>query len=417
MTSKKNDNPMPGIEVKKNSKGEVVSYKFRCCVGRDDQNKQIWRTTTISKDDSRIEGLTPKKLITALNSIKHEWDEMQKAEYDRTHAKEDKSKIGFSDFVTTRWWPDHVLDGSHTPTSISFYKYMSDDLVDYFGKKKLSTIDAESVKRYIKYLNTEATTKTGDPLSATTIVRHYQTLRNVLNYALRFGYLKDDPCKNLTVKDKPRKENKSIDFLAPKDAQRFMNALENEPLYWKCMLNVLIVTGVRRGECVGLQWGDLDAEKLTLTISRNVSVDANSPEKMHIGTTKSKESRVVPISSRLYNLLMALRREQEAKYQAALLPTAYIFCSEPNAYRPVYPTEPTRYVRKFIKRHNLPNVSPHDLRHSAATLALEAGADLKDVQTLLGHKDPSTTLKFYTGVSEEKKRRTVEGIESIIVNG
>ena len=58
--------------------------------------------------------------------------------------------------------------------------------------------------------------------------------------------------------------------------------------------------------------------------------------------------------------------------------------------------------------------SPHKLRHTAATLALESGADLKQVQQLLGHKDPSTTMKFYAGVTEEAQRRPVEGIESII---
>ena len=69
---------------------------------------------------------------------------------------------------------------------------------------------------------------------------------------------------------------------------------------------------------------------------------------------------------------------------------------------------------KFVKRNNLPKVSPHDLRHTAATLALESGADLKQVQELLGHKDPSTTMGFYTGVTEEAQRRTIEGIESLI---
>ena len=71
-------------------------------------------------------------------------------------------------------------------------------------------------------------------------------------------------------------------------------------------------------------------------------------------------------------------------------------------------------MAQFVKRHHLPNMSPHDLRHTAATLALESGANLKDVQQLLGHADPSTTMAFYTGVTEEAQRRTVEGIESMI---
>lgn len=192
---------------------------------------------------------------------------------------------------------------------------MSDDIVAYFGdKKRLAQIDAEAVKRYIKYLNTEATTKSGQPLSATTVVRHYQTLRNIINYAIRFGYLKDDPCKNLSEKDKPHLNNKKIDFLTPEQAQKFMKCLNDEPLFWQCFMNILITTGLRRGECVGLQWGDMDSDKLQITVKRNVTMDKEAENKIHIGETKTKEQRVVPISQRLNGMFKRFKAEQEGKW-------------------------------------------------------------------------------------------------------
>ena len=380
------------------------------CVGRDEQGKQIWRTTTIQ----RPEGLTPAKERKEVERQADAWEQEQKAEYERTHSKEDKAKITFAEFVHKRWWTDHVMDGTHSLNSISFYRYNAEDLVSYFGKKRLNSIDAEAVKRYIKYLNTEAVSKNGKPLSPTTIQHRFGTLRNILEYARRFRYIQFDPCQDLTQKEKPHRGKKKVDFLEPAQAQRFIQCVAEEPLYWRCLLNVLITTGLRRGECVGLQWGDVDGEKLTISVSRSVSIDKDSPDKIHVGTTKTGDERIVPISLRLYSLLQSFRREQEAKYQATMLPTAFIFCSESNPYLPIYPTTPTRYVAKFVKRHNLPNVSPHDLRHTAATLALESGADLKQVQELLGHRDASTTMQFYAGVTDEAKRRTVEGIESLI---
>lgn len=403
---------MATIIEKKNKAGTLISYKIMVCVGRDEQNKQVWRTTTLARPD----GLTPAKERKEIERQADAWEQEQKAEYERTHSKEDKSKITFADFVHNRWWTDHVMDGTHTPSSISFYNYMSEDLVSYFGKKKLNSIDAEAVKRYIKYLNTEAVSKSGEPLAPTTIQHHFGTLRNIMQYARRFHYIQFDPCQDLSQKEKPHRGKKKVDFLEPAQAQRFIQCVSDESLYWQCLLNVLITTGLRRGECVGLQWGDLDGEKLTLSISRNVSIDKDSPEKYHIGDTKTGEDRVVPISLRLYGLLMSFKREQETKYQASLMPSAFMFCSETNPYAPLYPTTVTRHVSKFIKRHNLPNVSPHDLRHTAATLALESGADLKQVQELLGHKDASTTMQFYAGVTDEAKRRTVEGIESLITS-
>lgn len=401
---------MATIIEKKDRQGKTQKYKLVCCVGRDEFNKQVWRTKTIDRPD----GLTPTRELKEVKRIADEWETAQKAEYEKTHIKTDKERITLAEFVNKHWWPDHVLDGEHTPSSISFYKYMSDDILEYFGdKKKLSQIDAEAVKRYIKYLRTQATTKNGNPLSAATVQHHFGTLRNILEYARRFHYIKTDPCQDLTQKEKPHRDSKKVDFLAPEQAQRFMKCLDDEPLFWRCFMNVLITTGLRRGEAVGLQWGDIDHEKLTLSIQRNVTIDRNSAEKIHIGNTKTKEARTVPISKRVYNMLMAFKSEQDKNY-GILMPNAYIFNSPTNPYKPIYPTEPTRWQSRFVERNNLPRVSPHDLRHTAATLALESGADLKQVQDLLGHKDPSTTLAFYAGVSEEAQRRTVEGIESLI---
>lgn len=401
---------MATIDTRKNKQGEVSGYRLRCCVGRNQQYKQVWRTCTIP----RPEGLTPARERKEVQRLADEWEAGQKAEYERTHAKESKDKISFRDFVKNHWWPDHVLDGEHTPSTISFYQHMSADLISYFGeKKRLNQIDAETVKRYIGYLRKDARTKRGEPYSASTIQYHYKALVNVLDYARRLHYIEANPCADLSPKEKPHKESKKIDFLDSAQAREYLHCLDTEPLFWRCFENLLITTGLRRGEAVGLQWGDISADGLTLTISRNITPDKSAENKLHIGQTKGKEARTVPISRRVYSLLMERKAEQENQY-GLVMPNAYIFNRDGDAYRPVYPTVPTRWQRRFVKRHGLASISPHDLRHTAATLALEGGADLKQVQELLGHKDPTTTLQFYAGVSKEQQRRTVEGIENLI---
>ena len=141
--------------IKKNiSKNGEVTYWVRACVGRDEQNRQVWRRTTLQSP-----GLTPKKEEDEIKRQADAWEQKQREDFERTHAREDREKITFADFVRFHWWPDHVLDGTHTPSSISFFKHTSDNVVAYFGTKRLTQIDAEMVKRYIKYLNTEATTK------------------------------------------------------------------------------------------------------------------------------------------------------------------------------------------------------------------------------------------------------------------
>lgn len=400
---------MATLTTKTDDAGKPISYKFTCCVGRDDNGKQVWRTKTV-KSPHYSEAKEKKWINTELLN----WEQQQKDDYKKSHNTADKDRITFAEFVREHWWTDHVMDGSHTPSSISFYKHMSDNILAHFGnKKKLSQMDVETVKRYIKYLRTDAVSKSGKPYSAATIQHHFSTLRNILEYARRIQYITVDPCQILLQKEKPQRDRKKVDFLSPQQARQFVECLQDEPLFWRCFMTVLLKTGLRRGECVALQWGDIDGNKLELHITRNVTIDRNSPDKICVGKTKTDEERTVPISQGLYALLMTHKHEQQKKY-GVLFPNAFIFCSALDPYKPIYPTEPTRWQSKFVKRNNLPKVSPHDLRHTAATLALESGADLKQVQELLGHKDPSTTMGFYTGVTEEAQRRTIEGIESLI---
>jgi hypothetical protein len=132
---------MATITPKKDKQGNVISYKITLCVGRDEQYKQVWRTCTIQ----RPEGLTPAKEKKEVERQADAWAEAQKAEYERTHAKEDKAKITLSDFVSAHWWPDHVMDGSHTPSSISFYKHMSDDIIALRVRCSSSTLVVASL--------------------------------------------------------------------------------------------------------------------------------------------------------------------------------------------------------------------------------------------------------------------------------
>ncbi len=401
------------IEPRRDKAGKVISYRVRSCVGRDEQRKQVWRTCTIP----RPEGLTPKREEDEVWRLADAWEQEQKAEFQRSHEKKDLSRITLSDFIRDVWWPLHVMDGSHKPTSVEFYRHLSNGVLEYFeeqGNKKLAQLSAADVKRYIIYLQTEARTKDGEPLSQTTIIRHYQTLRNVLNFAIRFGYLRDDPCKNLSVKDKPRNETKTICFLEADEARRFMAALEEEPLFWRTFETVLITCGLRRGEAIGLQWRDIDTEKRLISVRRNVTIDTNSTEKYAVTSPKSGKGRTVPLPARVEALLKALRQEQEARLNVKILPSAYVFSRRENPYAPIYPTEPTRWQSKFVKRHGLKNVSPHDLRHSFAALSLESGANIKQIQQTLGHQDVSTTLGFYAGVSQEAERRAVEGVERLL---
>lgn len=439
--------------------GQVINWKWTALLGRDESGKQVRKAKRVEP----IEGLTPAKERDKMQRLADEWEEQERAEYiklkgrendSKAQAKKEKDKITLADFIDKRWIPNHVKKGvkQHTPDTIAFYTSMSNDIKAYFKPSlKLSQIEKEDVLAYLAYMRNDAKTKRGTPYGSTTIQHHFSTLRNILNYAVYIEYIKENPCMKVRPDDRPQRDHKDIDFLDTDDSIKFITCLESEkekdfwrkrgltkkqieegkenPAWsvdfqrWKSMVNVLITTGLRRGELVGLQWGDIDRKNMMLNIQRNVTIDTTNkqetdPEKkIHIGQLKGRgkdETRKVPISKYVLGLLDQYKAEQEKKYGATLLPHAYIFNRENNPYLPMYPTEPTRMMSKYIKRHKLPNMSPHDLRHTAGYLAIESGSSVKEIQALLGHKDPALSLKFYVGITEKAQQKTVEGIESLL---
>ena len=419
--------------------GDVLNWKWTALLGRDERGKQI----RIAK---RVEpyGLSPAREQKEQQKNADEWEQRERAEYEKQHGKTAEQRIQARklretitvvDFIDL-WLKKHVHDGKHTPDSIQFFESMAGAIKAYFQEQKpglkLSELDKVDILDYLSYLRNEARKKNGEPYSAATIQHRFSTLRNILEYGTYIEFISEDPCKKIKPGDRPKRAEKEIDFLSEEDAVRFISALDSAKeaeywkqqhgslLRWKCLVNALILTGLRRGELVGLQWGDLDKKKLILNVRRNVTIDTShkgdpDPEKkIHVGELKGKRGRKVPISRYMYELLTAYKAEQEEKYGGILLPSAYIFCAVDNPYRPLYPTEPTRLMRKYIKRHYLPNMSPHDLRHTAASLAISNGASVKEVQALLGHRDPAVTLRFYAGITEAAQRRTVEGIEDLL---
>lgn len=431
--------------------GEVLNWKWTALLERDEEGKQIKLTKRVDPFDYLEEGMTPKQEKKKMKQFADAWEEQERKEYlkskDRGNEKSaqerrEKNKITLVDFIDNVWMEKHIKNGvkKHTPDTISFYTHMSNDIKAYFNtvspNLKLSQIEKEDIIDYLAYMQNDTKTKRGKAYSKTTKYHHFSTLRSILSYAVTIDYLKDNPCKTIQDDYKPGRTHKKIQFLDTDESVRFINCLDDEkeieywekkdknhsPLFWKCLVNVLILTGLRRGELVGLQWGDIDRKNMMISVQRNVTIDTSNKDekdyekKIHIGQLKARdedEDRRVPITKYLLDLLDDYKKEQEKNGE--LLPHAYIFCRNrdyPN--QPLYPTEPTRMMAKYIKRHNLPDMSPHDLRHTAGFLAIESGANLKQIQALLGHKDPAVTMKFYVGITDGGKHETVKGIENMI---
>lgn len=171
------------------------------------------------------------------------------------------------------------------------------------------------------------------------------------------------------------------------------------------MLYLMITTGVRRGELLGLQWRDIHFDTLVIEVRR--SVMKTKLRGIEVSTPKTANSiREVP--------LMPFVAEELKQLRNAVADDHLLFPADDAGLLPRDPGAVTHRVKRFMEKHGLPDMSPHDLRHTCATLLLSSGADIKSVQEILGHTDASTTLNFYVSTDMTRMKSAANGLAAAL---
>lgn len=232
-----------------------------------------------------------------------------------------------------------------------------------------------------------------------TVIKVYTILHSLFKMAYGKDVIERSPMDKVD-RPKARKaeiKGKEADAYSVEEVQRILSALVREPLKWRAMLHLLIDTGIRRGECCGLQWKNIDFRANTITISRNLCY---TPAKgVYLDTPKSGRIRTIDVDPSVIELLRQLRVEQSSKAISL-----WVFTQE-NSPEPMHPQSPTRYLKKFSERCGIPGLHPHALRHTFASIAITNGADVASVSEKLGHSDKAVTLRMYTHADQESMKR------------
>lgn len=224
----------------------------------------------------------------------------------------------------------------------------------------------------------------------------------VLHTMFKMAYLADMIPRNPMDKvprPVPRKDEireTEAQALTVEELRAVLEALEAEPLKWRALVRLLIDTGIRRGECCGLKWEDIDLEAQVVTIRRNLCY---TPARgVYVDTPKNGRTREVDIGPETASLLEALRAQSLGEY---------VFTQE-NSVEPMHPQSPTRYLKKLSAKCGVPDLHPHKLRHTFASVAITAGADVASVSEALGHSDKAVTLRMYTHADAESRKRAAQ---------
>lgn len=265
-----------------------------------------------------------------------------------------------------------------------------------------------------------------DKLSDVSKVKAYAS--QIFKQAKKLGYIYNNPMDNVTIPKNHKKTaqidangrhhtkrfDKENNFYDKDELLHFLDCLKteyaqtNEKAY--TLLYTLALTGMRKGEALALYWPDINFKQGTISIARSVTRTVDN--KMIIGeTAKTKNSiRTIDIDKKTLSILHKWKKTQ--KKQLEILGLTHQGSKQlvfSNGYNNVMTTtQPNKYLTKVIDKYQLKPIGVHGLRHTQASLLFESGANIKQVQERLGHKDVQTTLQIYAHVTKQGKKDTIE---------
>lgn len=246
-------------------------------------------------------------------------------------------------------------------------------------------------------------------LSGNSILHYHRVISSILSTAVEWQIITANPAERVRA---PRAEPIEAKYLDEVEAKQVIKLLDPEPIQYRTMITLLMLTGLRRGELCGLKWSDIDFEKHLLSVRRAIQY---LPQKGLFETEPKRGSkRVIKLSILAVRLLLEYRNAQTSEKEACgdqWLDNDLVFTRWNGSF--FNPDDLTSWFHAFIQSHNLSKATPHSLRHTNATLMIAAGTDLRTVSKRLGHAQTSTTSNIYAHAIRSADEAAAEAIEDI----
>ena len=249
------------------------------------------------------------------------------------------------------------------------------------------------------------------PLSAKTIVEHHRLISTIFTQAERELLVQYNPARRATP---PKVQNKEAEIFQPDEIMKILNCLENEPIFWRTITHMLIITGCRRGELVGLRWESIDWTNSQIKVELALLY---SPERgIYEDTPKTRQSRFVKLPAETMQLLKDYRRywlELRLKNGDRWVDSGYVFVRDNGDM--LHPDSVTQWLSGFSKKYGLPPIYPHKFRHTMASMLINDGTDIVTVSKRLGHAKVSTTTDIYSHIIKEADAKAADSIADVIL--
>lgn len=300
-----------------------------------------------------------------------------------------KSNAIFVD-ICNEWLDFHCIE---IEASTAYgYRRQIIRIKEYFKNIKIKEVDADIIQNFIRHLS-------DGKLSGTSINKYCRTLKLCFDFAIRKGYIADNPMDDVAIP--PRRRVKIYPFSI---SEMDMILQQDAPDWIRNGIIISFRTGMRLGEIYALEWSDIDFDGQFIMVQRSQSRAGSLVE---IKTTKTASGvRRIDIDTHLALHLLEMR-ENDTTGSRYVFPNS----NNPDEYR--IPWNISAYLRNMCRNAGIPERNFHTLRHTHASILLAHGKHPRMVQERLGHADVKTTLMTYSHVAPTLQKEAVEVFENI----
>lgn len=317
------------------------------------------------------------------------------------------ARMGLRDFLTHReeelrtprhdltladwleYWMETIVEPTRAETTVYGYQKIIDNHINpILGNIPLLQLTPTDIQQYYIRVQQEC------GLSSNTMRRHHDLLSSALRTAVRQDKLLQSPMDRV---EPPRPRQKEASYYRPEELKQLYALLAGHPL--ELCVKLAGSLGLRREEICGLKWDCVDFQRHLLYVREaRTAFGATIVQK----ETKTRSSvRTLYLPDDVMGLLQAERERQDH------LPEQGEYVILDNKNKPCSPNALSLAFTRFVRKHDLPRVTLHGLRHSFATVASFQGVPLFDIGKALGHATPATTGKIYTHLVDRTHEETV----------
>ena len=325
------------------------------------------------------------------------------AEYERMEGLV-KTDILFADYV--RHWLTHIARKVDEVTMQGYQTLADSHILPYFDQKKvpLRNLDHTMIQRYMDEKHECGRLDGKGGLSPRSLRLHKNIISQTLDLAVQTKLIPANPCQFVELPQNVRYEST---FYTAAQLQDLFTALQGDELL--PLVKITALYGLRRSELLGLQWDSIDFERKTMTIRHTVSKVTEVVAKDKTKNASSRRTFPLTVEAEaIFRRAKELEQQNRAAFGREYQENAYVFkWADGHPYSPDYISH--RFNR-LLKNHGLPHIRFHELRHSCASLLIDLGFTLKDVQEWLGHSDIKMTANIYAHLDTARKTNMADSI-------